>query len=112
MDGVGFDELTKQLGAPMSRRRMLRAVTVSGATGAVALLGRRQPAVAAPGRCRKLRGTCRTDDECCSGFCNPGTGRCQCPDGTRACGPKGRQQCVRCFGGGTLDPQTCTCRCP
>jgi hypothetical protein len=105
----GFDELTKELSAPVSRRRALQSFIVGGATGALALLESPR-AEAYPGRCRKVHAICRTDYECCSSFCNPSTGRCACPQGSHFCKQSG--QCVFCRGGGTFHAATCTCSCP
>lgn len=108
-----FDELTKQVGQqPLSRRKALKAFVVGGATGAVALLQAPSAEALTPGRCRKVKAICRQDYECCSFFCDPGTGRCACPPGSNFCTLKKHSQCVRCFGGGTFDPATCTCTCP
>jgi hypothetical protein len=110
MYDVRFDELTKQAGQPLSRRKALKAFMIGGATGAVALLQGPSAEAALPGRCRKVKAICRQDYECCSFFCDPTTGRCACPPGANFC--KLSKQCVRCFGGGTFDPATCTCTCP
>ena len=81
-----FDELTKQVGRqPLSRRKALKAFVVGGATGAVALLQAPSAEALYPGRCRKVKGICRQDYECCSFFCDPGTGRCACPPGSNFC---------------------------
>jgi hypothetical protein len=40
---------------------------------------------AAPG-CKALRKRCAADTECCSGACDPASGRCVCPAGTDDCG--------------------------
>lgn len=106
----GFDELTKELSAPVTRRRALQSFIVGGATGAIALLESPRASAATPGRCRKVHVICRQDYECCSFFCNPSTGRCACPQGTNFCKKSG--QCIRCQGGGTYNPDNCTCTCP
>ncbi len=105
-----FDELTKQTAEPISRRKAMKAFIVGGATGALALLQAPQAEALEPGRCRKVKAICRQDYECCSFFCNPATGRCECPSGSNFC--KKTKHCIRCRGGGTFDPATCTCTCP
>ena len=103
-----FDELVKEAGGPVSRRTAMKTFIVGGATGALALLQAQKAEALFPGRCRKVKAICRQDYECCSFFCNPGTGRCACPPGTSFCKKSG--QCIRCHGG-VFDPETCTCNC-
>ena len=105
-----FDELTKQVGEPVSRRQAMKTFIVGGATGALALLQAPRAGALVPGRCRKVKAICRQDYECCDFYCNPATGRCECPPGSSFC--KKTKHCVRCRGGGTFDPATCTCTCP
>lgn len=106
-----FDELSKALARTTSRRQALKVVGATAVAGAFSLVGAH--GATAQGRCKKNGSPCRTDYECCSFFCPPGTGRCACPPGAQIC-PKrpGRptERCVFCGPGQPLDPDTCECQ--
>lgn len=107
-----FDELSKALAKTTTRRQAVKVVGATALAGALSLVGARE--AGAQGRCKKNGSPCRTDYECCSFFCPPGTGRCACPPGAQIC-PKraGRptERCVFCGSGQELDPDTCECVC-
>ncbi len=106
-----FDELSKALARTTTRRQALKVVGATALAGGLSLVGARR--AGAQGRCKKNGAPCRTDYECCSFFCPPGTGRCACPPDAQIC-PKrpGRptERCVFCEPGQPLDPDTCECQ--
>jgi hypothetical protein len=81
MDDVAFDNLTRTLAT--SRRGLMKYLVVGLLGGAGGLLG--GGAIAAQ-ECAPVRRRCATDGECCSGLCDPATGRCACEPGTELCG--------------------------
>ncbi|MGH2532944.1 MAG: hypothetical protein ACRDJW_11660 [Thermomicrobiales bacterium] len=80
MDGTRFDDLARTVAT--SRRGALKALLAGLVGGAGGLLGL---GVAAQG-CAPVRRRCGTDGECCSGLCDPASGRCACGPGTEQCG--------------------------
>lgn len=114
MDGKRFDDLTRRLGNPASRRQMLRAV-IGGAAGALggALVGR-PGATAAPPNCAS---GVRCGKECCAlGASCIGSGRnrrCACPDGQAVCADTNTCVSTVCTRAGEVyDPFYCECVCP
>src|SRR5579859_134800 len=138
MEAQQFDDLTKRLAAPVSRRTAVKAALVT-AVGGVFGLGKVSGAAAScptgyqpcGNRCVYCpSGTVNTTTCAC---CAPGTtpcgvycsscpsgtvlnGACQCvacPSGTTYCN-NGTATCVRnCTGGTLINPTTCTCiSCP
>ena len=107
MDDVQFDELTKKLAAPVSRRHAMKLFAATAATSVAGLAG--GAGEAAAGRCFKLKHPCRQNYECCSFYCNPSTGHCQCPPGSNVCSKTGI--CVSCPSNSTFNPDTCHCDC-
>ena len=102
-----FEEMTKKLARPLSRRQAVKAFVATAAVGAFGMAG---PSTAVAGRCRKNGHKCRQDYECCSFYCDPATALCQCPPGSNVCPATGH--CVFCGTGATFNPDTCQCECP
>ena len=88
MDFSKFDEFTKTLAEPTSRRRALKtlAVTVVGGIFGFGKVGDALASTDAPAQCRPVGSFCRTNRQCCSHFCNRFTLTCSCPPGLRRCG--------------------------
>ncbi len=85
MDGSRFDELTRTLATPTSRRRTLRLL--SGGTLALlaAALGAGDARATHHG-CRHVGRPCTRDGECCSSRCRGSTGKQTCRShNTRGC---------------------------
>jgi hypothetical protein len=120
-----LDALAKALAASSSRRDALRRIAGTVAAAALAAVGiscdpggvsgPRAGSIGAQfgagtGRCKKLAHKCRQNSECCSGFCDPFTGRCACSPGNVAC--PATDQCIpACEPGFTVNPVTCQCEC-
>lgn len=112
MSDERFDELSKALAATTSRRQALKILVATAAGGAVSLFGARRARGAAPGRCRRVGVICRQDYECCDFFCNPATGRCECPPSPAFHVCRKTRRCIFCDPTtSTFDPETCTCVC-
>src|SRR5207253_7819952 len=63
-----------------------------------------------PGHCRRAGTICREDEECCSGFCDPTTGRCACTSRQGLCAKT--RTCVTCDPfDQTFNSTTCLCDC-
>jgi hypothetical protein len=105
-----FDEVSKGLARPISRRRAAKLFATAAAGSVATLAGARGVFADDPGRCRKVGTICRRSSECCSGFCHPTKGRCACPGGTHLCSSSG--QCISCASGLQFNPTTCKCQCP
>jgi CXCXC repeat len=107
-----FDELSRALARTSTRRQAVKVVGATALAGALSLVGARESR--AQGRCKKNGSPCRSDYECCSFYCPPGTGKCACPPGAQIC-PKrpGRptERCVFCGQNQVLNPDTCECEC-
>jgi hypothetical protein len=99
MNDESFDEVSKALAAPLSRRRAVKLVAATAGGTMLSLLGARTASAVIPGRCRNAGTICRESAECCSGLCDVNTrrcvcqpprvndrGRCVCPSGTASCG--------------------------
>ena len=84
MDDHRFDDLTRALSAPASRRAALRGLA-GAALGAVAAALGRDEAAATHTVCRHHGKPCRRAAQCCSGRCTA-AGVCKCPTGTTKCG--------------------------
>src|SRR5262245_36799681 len=80
MDGSRFDHLTRTFA--VSRRGLLKQMAAGLLSGAAGVLG---SGYAAAQVCVALRKRCAADGECCSGLCDPASGRCACPAGTEEC---------------------------
>lgn len=80
MDGSHFDDLTRALA--ISRRGALKHLLAGLVAGAGGLLG---AGMAAGQGCEPVRRRCVADTDCCSGLCDPATGRCVCAAGTEEC---------------------------
>ena len=117
MEDRQFDELTKKLARPVSRRTVFKAAiaTAVGGIGAMATFGR---ARAAPGpNCKgaglgvcTLRG--QFTAECCTNYCTS-AGVCGCPNGQSVCNNGSGEACFgACTGGRIRNTQTCVCECP
>jgi hypothetical protein len=124
MEDRKFDELTKKLAAPVSRRTALKAAVVTAIGGAFGL-GKLTGAEAQTAPCVGSRAVaCAAGQVCCTNpqalgmygrcmSCPPGKVpnnfcQCVCPRGTTACGPG----CVSpCLSGQVLNTQTCACTC-
>jgi len=117
MEDRQFDELTKKLARPVSRRTVFKAAiaTAVGGIGAMATFGR---ARAAPGpNCKgaglgvcTLRG--QFTAECCTNYCTS-AGVCGCPNGQSVCNNGSGEKCYSaCTGGRIRNTQTCVCECP
>src|ERR671932_1947174 len=108
MEDKQFDELTKRLAAPVSRRTAVKAA-VATALGGILTFGKSSGAYAAFAENCKCNGQpCLVSGECCSGACvsQPGTTVrvCACPAGTVPCqGTRTGTACVtNCTGGRVL----------
>jgi hypothetical protein len=94
MDGSRFDELTKALSGPVSRRR------IAGALLGVALAALGTDRAGARS-CRAVGRTCREHVDCCSGACGKdptGRRRCQCQGPDDCAAPLGCHAAT-CVGG-------------
>jgi hypothetical protein len=112
MSGDRFDEFSRALAKTTTRRQAPKVVGATAVAGGLSLVGAR--GAEAQGRCKRNGSPCRSDYECCSFYCPPGTGRCACPPGAQIC-PKrpGRptERCVFCGSGQQMNPDTCECEC-
>jgi hypothetical protein len=107
-----FEAFSKSLAEAKTRRQALKVLAATAAGGALSLVGAR--GARAQGRCRLNGQPCRSDYECCSFYCPPGTGRCACPPGATVCPRRpGRpiERCVFCGPGQEMNPETCECEC-
>src|SRR5262245_10750404 len=84
MDGRRFDDFSKAM--VTSRRGALK--TILG--GLLASFGIVEHDEADAQGCKRANRRCSSDAECCSGTCDPTTGRCGCGPGTELC----RNDCV------------------
>jgi hypothetical protein len=135
MDRSRFDDLTRAIAAPVSRRFAIAAAgrTIAAAFGlGLAVSPRLRPEQAEAAACRAEGVSCTTHSQCCSGTCNPKDSRgrrtCSCdadlqtdPDNCGSCGhictgtPNGYPICnsghcnVACNEGYFRDPLTSTC---
>ena len=109
MSDESFDGLSKALAIAVSRRRALKLFAATAGGAALSLAGARTAFGDDPGRCRKVGTICRRDSECCSGLCDPTTGRCACPGTSTLCPKSG--QCITCPGQQVLNTTTCKCEC-
>ena len=66
-----FDDLTRTLASPTSRRTVLKTLAGSAAGGLLALLGGGE--AAADDTCKPVGKKCRKAAQCCSGVCTDGT---------------------------------------
>jgi hypothetical protein len=87
MDGTRFDSLTKHFAAELSRRRVVKALVATAASGLAGLIDKDASAVIV---CRGAGLLCRVDANCCPpATCLPngrgGTKVCTCPPNTIAC---------------------------
>lgn len=76
MDDQKFDELSKALAAPVSRRRAMKLVAATAGGTALSLIG---PRTGSAARCRRAGQPCRQSSDCCSRLCSDTTKRCVCP---------------------------------
>lgn len=67
----GFDELTKNMAQSVTRRGALKKFGLSLAGMVLACFGLANKAEANPSGCRKSGTRCRSNEECCSGYCPP-----------------------------------------
>src|SRR5712692_5729628 len=81
MNSSRFDEFTKTLARPTSRRQVLKAL---GATVAGGIFGLRKVDHASAS-CKPLGHTCSKPSQCCSGYCSPQK-ICACQPPTVICG--------------------------
>lgn len=97
-----FDELTRQMAAPRSRRGALKifGADVGGATVATFLKPSRADAACPPGETQ-----CGT--ACCNGTCTDPNTSCCCAPGTTPCGSTCCQKGIAC-----ADARSGTCGCP
>jgi hypothetical protein len=123
-----FDDLTRALAGPTSRRGVLRLIAAGIGGGVVSLLG--GAAGAAP-RCKRIAQACRTSADCCPGALGNGNVWCAsngkkgktcqaCPSGSIACNggcaetardPNNCGACNNiCYGGKVC--VTGQCKCP
>src|SRR5688572_2728292 len=86
MDESRFDDFTRNLA--ISRRGAFKILLGGAAAGLAALLTPGQDAAAQA--CAGLNRRCEENGECCSGACDPASGRCVCPADTEDC----RGDCV------------------
>lgn len=81
MDDRRFDNLTRWMARPPSRRAFLRGLTGGLLGASLALVGGDR----AEARCFRQRRRCRYHRQCCSGRCREGA-CAACPNGKTACG--------------------------
>lgn len=103
MDPTKFDELTKVLVSPTSRRQALKALAATAVGGFLSISG--IGTVFAKKTCQSPANSCHNDKECCSGTCCEGLccGQGQiCSRGTCVCAPGTHPGCftfdVGCHG--------------
>ena len=70
-----FDELTKGLAKPVTRKQALKQFGFGLIGVIVASLGLATEAKGAAGNCKQYGKKCHHDFECCSGICNMDTGK-------------------------------------
>jgi hypothetical protein len=115
MDGNRFDDLTKGLASATDRRQFIRAFVGSVAGGVAALLGISGASGAELRLCRGLDRNCRSNADCCSGFCPNTTYKCACPAGTIPCAGACIPACTpldQCHIAGVCNPATGQCTNP
>ena len=116
MDASKFDELTKVLAQPTSRRQAFK-VAAAAAAGGLLGLGRLDRAGAVgdprgscpPIPCQSSGAFCTNSAPCCSGFCNPQTLLCEGPTPCQARGGACSGSCA-CCPGSTCVNGTCVSR--
>jgi hypothetical protein len=90
-----------------SMRKSAKRLTYAGA---LALVGARNSVEAR--QCLEIGQNCRSNAECCEGYCDTNTFQCGCPPGTNLClSNPPRRQCITCTGGQVFNPQNCRCEC-
>jgi len=104
MDGSRFDELTRTLATPTSRRRTLRLLAGGALAAVTAALGVGEAGATHTG-CRHHGKSCARNKQCCSGRC-AGSGVCKCPGGTTRCGTT-----ACCAAGESCQNGTCVAAC-
>jgi hypothetical protein len=112
MDGTGFDAILRSLTTSGTRRGVVRRGAIGALAVALAGLGIREPAAAAP--CRGRDAGCRRNDQCCSGQCHANR-TCAAAGVGKPCNPNtpsdcrsGQCGCTKRDIAGTLID--CTCR--
>jgi hypothetical protein len=107
-DGRAFDELSRRLASPLSRRGVFKAAGLAAGGAVAATLLKPFRASAATGCERDVGpGATACGDLCCvagTTCLDPSTGRCSCPGGTQTCG----QGCC----GATCSQASTNCCCP
>jgi hypothetical protein len=108
MEDEKFDQLTKKLALPLSRRGALKAVVASAVAGVAFRFGGGQAEAAG---CIPIGSPCSSDVPCCPGSVRTtnaasNTCVCACPDSQQACGP-----CC-CPTGTVCNTDVGTCVCP
>src|SRR5829696_7806473 len=81
MDGSRFDDFSRTFAT--SRRGAFKILLGGAAAGIAAVLAPEREGAAQA--CTGLRRRCASDGECCSGACDPASGRCACPVDTEEC---------------------------
>lgn len=76
MDPSSFDELTKALATPTSRRQALKTFAATALAGMLSLSGLDKVFA---GNCTPNGHKCQKNKECCSRLCDPTTSTCVCP---------------------------------
>ena len=105
-----FDQTTTKLSLATSRRDSLKLMAVIAGSGVLTLFNGRRAFATDPGQCRTVGQVCRENTECCSMFCDPTTGRCDCGPSSQLC--PGTNFCVPvCSGLQVFNPSTCACEC-
>lgn len=112
MESTRFDELTRSLGTPVGRRRVLRSVAglLGGGIGGrlsldEAAAGQRRKGTKGPGKRCKSTSQCRTKKcingrcDCWGGYNRCDSGKC-CPTNNPTCCPAGSRN--RCCGPNTV----------
>jgi len=76
MEDSRFDELTKALSTPTSRRQALKTFTATTLAGILSLSSLDKVFAK---HCTANGHKCRSSKDCCSGLCDPTTSTCVCP---------------------------------
>lgn len=105
MEQERFDELTRKLASPVTRKTALKAVVATTLGGAFSLTG-----LSRAGACKANGDKCEHDHQCCSGNCPPVPN----PKGTKYCaalGPPCEGTCTggTCFSGFPSCGPSCFC---
>jgi hypothetical protein len=84
MDGRRFDEISRSLANPRSRRGMVKGIAGGVLAGALSLVGAGDVTAR---KCRDAGKNCKSDTECCSRYCDPNTYSCAATPPVATCDP-------------------------